>query len=93
MKDRFLLVRAPHLVLDGASLLADAVEAGEVVLVVHRDVRPSVDEAVAERRRAGIDRVPFHLVTAANGFVAGEASAVVNWVQRRTPSRWASGPE
>ena len=82
MKDRVLLARAPHLVLDGAAVAADIVMAGEVVMVVHRDVRTSVDIAVDERRQRGIDRIPVHVVTASDRFVAGEASAVVNWVQR-----------
>jgi len=84
-KDRTLLARAPHLVLDGASLAAEIVEAGDVVVVVHRDVRAAVDAAVAERRGARIDRVRLHVVTAADRFVAGEASAVVNWVAHSRP--------
>ena len=84
-KDRVLLSRAPHLVLDGASVAADLVSAAEVVAVVHPVARRSVDAAVAERGAAGIDRVPIRVVTAADRFVAGEASAVVNWVQRRKP--------
>src|ERR1019366_7890175 len=84
-KDRTLLARAPHLVLDGASVAADILEASEVVLVIHRDVRAAVDVAVGERRRAGLDRAPMRVVTANEGFVAGEASAVINWVARGRP--------
>ncbi len=91
-KDRVLLSRAPHLVLDGASVAADLVSAAEVVAVVHPVARRSVDAAVAERGAAGIDRVPIRVVTAADRFVAGEASAVVNWVQRRTPVPRATPP-
>ena len=82
MKDRVLLARAPHLVLDGAAVAADIVMAAEIVLVVHREVRAAVDAAVDERLQRGIDRVPVRVVTAADSFVAGEASAVVNWVER-----------
>jgi NADH:ubiquinone oxidoreductase subunit F (NADH-binding) len=82
MKDRVLLARAPHLVLDGASVAADIVMAGEVVMVVHREVRTAVDVAIEERRQRGIDRIPVRVVTASDRFVAGEASAVVNWVER-----------
>ena len=84
-KDRTLLARVPHLVLDGASVAADIVEAAEVFVVVHRDVRAAVDVAVDERRKAGIDRAPLFVVTAEERFVAGEASAVVNWVARARP--------
>lgn len=84
-KDRVLLARATHLVLDGASVAADLVEAGEIFVVVHRDVRAAVDAAVGERRRTGLDRASFRVVTASDRFVAGEASAVVNWIARGKP--------
>jgi NADH:ubiquinone oxidoreductase subunit F (NADH-binding) len=54
-------------------------------MVVHREVRTAVDVAVEERRQKGIDRVPVRVVTASDRFVAGEASAVVNWVERGRP--------
>ncbi len=85
MKDRVLLARAPHLVLDGATMAADLVGGRAVTMVVHRDVRPMVDFAVDERVRVGIDEPAIRVVTAADGFVAGEASAVVNWVDRGRP--------
>jgi NADH:ubiquinone oxidoreductase subunit F (NADH-binding) len=85
MKDRVLLAQAPHLVLDGAAVAADIVMAGEIVMVVHKEVRTAVDDAVGERRQMGIDRVPIRVVTASDRFVAGEASAVVNWVDRGRP--------
>ena len=85
MKDRVLLARAPHLVLDGAAVAADIVMAREIVMVVHREVRSAVEAAVGERRQMGIDRIPVRVVTAADRFVAGEASAVVNWVDRGRP--------
>ncbi len=85
MKDRVLLARSPHLVLDGAALAAGLVGAAEVIMVVHRDARESVDAALAERRRIRLDRTKIRVVTAADGFVAGEASAVVNWVGRGVP--------
>src|SRR5664280_2262654 len=85
MKDRVLLAQAPHLVLDGATIAADIVMACEVIMVVHQDVRPMVDYAVDERLQMGVDRVPIRVVTASERFVAGEASAVVNWVDRGRP--------
>jgi NADH:ubiquinone oxidoreductase subunit F (NADH-binding) len=85
MKDRVLLAQAPHLVLDGAAVAADIVMAREIVMVVHREVRTAVDAAVDERRQLDIDRIPIRVVTASDRFVAGEASAVVNWVDRGRP--------
>jgi NADH:ubiquinone oxidoreductase subunit F (NADH-binding) len=79
-KDKVLLAVAPHLVLDGAVSAAELTGAREVVIVVHHTVRDSVEAAVAER--AGTDPVPVRMMTAADTFVAGEASAVVHWVER-----------
>ena len=81
-KDKVLLAVAPHLVLDGAVGAAELTGAREVVLVVHHAVREIVEHAVAERRRAGTDPVPVRVMTAAGTFIAGEASAVVHWVER-----------
>jgi NADH:ubiquinone oxidoreductase subunit F (NADH-binding) len=53
---------------------------------VHHSVREIVDDAVAERRRAGFDRVRTRVVTAADRFVAGEASAVVHWIEDGLPT-------
>jgi NADH:ubiquinone oxidoreductase subunit F (NADH-binding) len=84
-KDKVLLAREPHLVLDGAVLAAQMVAARQAIVVAHDAVREIVDEAVAERRRAGLDRVKIKVMTAADGFVAGEASALVNWVGHGIP--------
>jgi len=81
-KDKVLLAVAPHLVLDGAVGAAELTGAHEVVMVVHRSVREIVDHAVDERRTAGTDPVPVRVLTAAGTFIAGEASAVVHWVER-----------
>jgi NADH:ubiquinone oxidoreductase subunit F (NADH-binding) len=81
-KDKVLLAMSPHLVLDGAVLAAEIVGADEAVVVVHHAVREIVDAAAGERRRAGFDRIRIEVVTGADGFVAGEASAVVHWIER-----------
>jgi len=65
---------------------------GFKLIVVHRDVREIMDEAAAERARAGLDRVRLTVRTAAEGFVAGQASAVVRWVQRGIPAPTATPP-
>ena len=91
-KDKVLLARSPHLVLDGAVLAAEMVGAGQAVIVVHHSVREIVEAAIAERRRAGSDRVRTRVVTAADGFVAGEASAVVGWIERGLPAPTSKPP-
>ena len=91
-KDKVLLARSPHLVLDGAVLAAAMAGAREAVIVVHHSVREIVDEAVAERRHAGSDRIRIRVVTGADRFVAGEASAVVHWIERGVPAPTARPP-
>lgn len=85
-KDKVLLARSPHLVLDGAVLAAEMVRASQAVIVVHHSVREIVDDAADERRAAGSDPVRIRVVTAADRFVAGEASAVVHWIERGVPT-------
>lgn len=91
-KDKVLLARSPHLVLDGAVLAAAMVGARQAVIVVHHSVREIIDEAVAERRRARLDRVRIRVVTGADRFVAGEASAVVHWIERGVPTPTRTPP-
>jgi NADH:ubiquinone oxidoreductase subunit F (NADH-binding) len=91
-KDKVLMARSPQLVLDGAVLAAEMTGAREAVIVVHHSVREILDEAVADRRRARFDRVRIKVMTAANRFVAGEASAVVNWIERGIPAPTARPP-
>jgi len=81
-KDKVLLAMAPHLVLDGALGAAELTGADEAVIVAHHSVREIVGQAADERRRAGWDPLPVRVMTAADAFVAGEASAVVHWVER-----------
>jgi len=85
-KDKVLLAVAPHLVLDGAVSAAELTGAGEVVIVAHHSVREIVSRAAEERLDCGWDPVPVRVMTAADAFVAGEASAVVHWVERGVPA-------
>ncbi len=84
-KDKVLLAREPHLVLDGAVLAAELTGARQVLMVAHGAVREIIDEAVAERRNARYDPVPVRVLTGAGRFVAGEASALVNWAEHGRP--------
>ncbi len=61
-------------------------------MVVHRDVREVVDAALMERQAVGLDSMEFRVVTAADRFVAGEASAVINWVGRGVPIPLGKSP-
>jgi NADH:ubiquinone oxidoreductase subunit F (NADH-binding) len=79
-KDRLLLTRLPHLVLDGITLAASAVHASEAYLCVHgreRDLLAKLDYAVAEREAAGLDPVPIRLAGLPGRYVSSEQSAIV----------------
>jgi len=91
-KDKVLMARSPHLVLDGAVLAAQMVGASRAVIVAHRDVRDILGQTAAERRRARLDRVGVTVRAAANRFVGGEASAVVRWVEHGVPAPTATPP-
>jgi NADH:ubiquinone oxidoreductase subunit F (NADH-binding) len=80
-KDRLLLRSAPHLVLDGAVLAAEAVGAREAIICTHGGFNPAtrvVAAAIDERRRAGGDRVRLEVVEVPPRYVAGEESALVH---------------
>ncbi len=73
-KDRTLLRRTPHLVLDGALAVAAAIGARTVTVAVHdADAGVSVQRAIGRRHDASKVRVESVL----GGFVSGEARALV----------------
>lgn len=77
-KDRLLLLRAPHLVLDGIQLAAQIVHASEAYLVVHAGTGTAerVYAAMHQRR----DRVPVELRELPAAYVASEETAIVQWL-------------
>jgi NADH:ubiquinone oxidoreductase subunit F (NADH-binding) len=85
-KDQALLCLAPHLVLDGLQLAAEAVGAGRVILYVRRDIRARarLDDRIPERHARGLDRAAVELVSAPARFLAGEESALANLVSGGT---------
>jgi len=81
-KDRALLARAPHLVLDGLEIVTEAVGATEGYLYAAATSLPAVRSALAERATAGESR-SVGLVEAAARFVAGEETATVAAIEGR----------
>ena len=74
-KDRWLLTRRPHAVLDGLLLAADAVGAERAVIYLsHPETVDAVSAALAELPAGTARRVQTHVV--AHRYVAGEESAV-----------------
>ena len=72
-KDRVLLTREPHLVLDGLQLAARAVGAMDVVLAADTALLAGLAAHVADRR----DELPVRLHGTTRAFLAGERSALV----------------
>jgi NADH:ubiquinone oxidoreductase subunit F (NADH-binding) len=83
-KDTLLLIRSPHLVLDGAQLLAAAIGARRVTVCVpagRRHVAAAVARALDERIAAGCTPVDEAMVQPPDRFIAGEESALARWVE------------
>jgi NADH:ubiquinone oxidoreductase subunit F (NADH-binding) len=76
-KDRLLLREAPHLVLDGIVLAAEAVRATQAYLCVHGDPAP-LRAAVTSRERTGLNRVPVQVVSVPAGYVASQETALIS---------------
>src|SRR5206468_2541237 len=76
-KDKMLLRQAPHLVLDGLQLAAEAVGARRAYLYAPAAVGSALCTLLNERSARRWDRVPVSFVAAPDGFVTGEESAVV----------------
>ncbi|HEY6758541.1 MAG TPA: NADH-ubiquinone oxidoreductase-F iron-sulfur binding region domain-containing protein [Baekduia sp.] len=74
-KDRVLMTRTPHLVLDGAAAAAQAVGAREVLVAAPPDAAAALAAALSERRAGRGPRVT--LAASAAGYVAGEETAVL----------------
>ena len=79
-KDKLLMRSNPHLVLDGAEAAAAAVGARQIVIAVGRNAASahgSMAAAIAERARA---KQEIELVAIPERFVAGEETALVQWL-------------
>jgi proteasome beta subunit len=80
-KDSALMITAPHLVLDGAELVAGALGIKTIRVVVPREraaVQVAVDDAVADR---GDFR--YEVYETGGGFVGGQAYAVMELIEGR----------
>jgi NADH:ubiquinone oxidoreductase subunit F (NADH-binding) len=81
-KDKLLLTRAAHLVLDGAQYLAVLCGADRIAVCIpigREPVAAAVGHAMAERAGLRYARVREEIVRPPDRFVAGEESALANW--------------
>jgi NADH:ubiquinone oxidoreductase subunit F (NADH-binding) len=84
-KDTLLLTRSPHLVLDGAQYVAALCRAVRIVVCIpagQDGVAAMVSQAIAERSAANHARAPEGIVRPPDRFVAGEESALANFVDQ-----------
>jgi NADH:ubiquinone oxidoreductase subunit F (NADH-binding) len=82
-KDQALLARAPHLVLDGIGIAAQAVGANEAHLCLPRSrawLTETVAAACEERGRAGFDPVPITIHQMPHHYVSSEETSLVRWL-------------
>jgi len=94
-KDRVLLSRSPHLVLDGLQLAALALGAEQTWIAVPAgaaDVRDALGTALAERASAGRDPVPVTVASVPPRFVAGEERSLVHLLNGGPPIPTAARP-
>jgi NADH:ubiquinone oxidoreductase subunit F (NADH-binding) len=84
-KDKVLLTRVPHLVLDGAQLLAAACGANEILVCVPQGsdaIADAVSRALYERAKERCSVVTEYLVEPPYRFIGGEESALVQWIDK-----------
>ena len=83
-KDQALLARAPHLVLDGAVLAAEAVGADAAHLCLPPDPAlaqvQTVSSAVRRAARAGLGDVPITVHALPHHYVASEETSLISWL-------------
>jgi NADH:ubiquinone oxidoreductase subunit F (NADH-binding) len=82
-KDKILLTRAPHLILDGAAVAAAALQASEIVIGIEDNGIgfESMIHALAERRMPA----PTRIVAMPRRFISGEGGALVRGINGEIP--------
>jgi NADH:ubiquinone oxidoreductase subunit F (NADH-binding) len=82
-KASVLLECVPHLVLDGADLVASLLGARRIVVCVPADrehTARAVAHALAERSTMGMPSLPVELARPEDRYVSGEESALTSWL-------------
>ncbi|MBO0825756.1 MAG: SLBB domain-containing protein [Actinobacteria bacterium] len=94
-KDKVLLTRSPHLVLDGINIAAHAVGADRAFIAIHdQEARLGwrLESVAAERAAAGIDLIPIEVVGIPGRYVSSEQSAIVHFLNDGIPLPTFSPP-
>lgn len=88
VKDRMLLESLPHLVIDGALALAAALDTPDVIIAVDESAvmaHDSVAAALTQRPDVGGRSAAPRLVTIPTGYVTGQETAIVQFVNKGVP--------
>ena len=92
-KDRVLARHLPHLILDGAAVAAAAVGARETIVSVPDTDAPARDAlASALSQRAASSSSSVRLLTVPDRYLAGQESALVNYINTNTMLPTATPP-
>ena len=87
-KDRMLLARAPHLVLDGIALAAEAVGATRGYLILDEgqdELARSWPPRSASGSAAGLNQVPVQVMAVPGGYVASQETALISQLNGGAP--------
>ena len=83
-KDREVMLRRPHLVIEGMAIAAACLEAGDVYVYVRGEfgrARASLETALAEAKErgdlAGVEEVRWHFVDGHGAYICGEETALL----------------
>ena len=96
-KDRHLLARAPHQVLEGTLIAARAVEASEVLVYVNSEFEAAhraLADAIGALRATDLGRalVPIRLMLENHVYIAGEETALLAVLMGRPAWPWPKPP-
>lgn len=95
VKDRMLLESLPHLVIDGAVCCADALGSDSITFTLDESSREAAEAllaALGERPEFGRDLASPEIVSLPSGYVTGQETAVVNFLNTGTAKPTAPLP-
>ena len=95
VKDRMLMESLPHLVIDGAVCCARVAGADRLIIAVDASFHAAADAmeaAVRERPEFGRDLPAPQVAIVPSGYVTGQESAVVNFLNRGDPRPTVARP-
>ena len=94
-KDRTLMARAPHRVLEGILIAARALEAPQVLFYLNdefQDAHQALAAAWEECHRANLTHIELQLVPETHVYIAGEETALINVLMHEPAQPWQKPP-